>query len=76
MPVSQREIYALLRELGGDASRDELKAAAKEKWPRLSLYQYVHVPLKRLVTWGYVEQYEVDGKRRWRIIRDYEEDAS
>jgi hypothetical protein len=63
--VSQRTVFELLKELGGRARTGEISKLAFEKYPDLTLNQYVSDRLHKLANWGYVKK-NPDGT--WEII--------
>jgi len=74
--MSQEEIYKILKELGGEASTSEISRRAKEKFPNLTLYQYVGDRLRKLEKKGYVARVIDKSERgagtvRWMIIEEY-----
>jgi DNA-binding HxlR family transcriptional regulator len=54
--MSQRDVYEILKEIGGKATTNEIRNLAKNKYPNRTLYQYVSDRLKKLQKWGYVEK--------------------
>jgi Fe2+ or Zn2+ uptake regulation protein len=69
--MSQKEVYEILKELGGEATTRQIAIRAKEKFPGLSLYLYVSNRLHKLEKNGYVKRIIKDGKIVWKIIADY-----
>jgi len=69
--LSQKEVYDILRELGGEATIKQIKIRAKEKFPELSLHQYVGDRLRRLRKNGYIEKIFKDGEIHWKIVAEY-----
>lgn len=63
--MSQKVVYELLKELGGRATLQQIKALAFEKYPEYSLHEYVGNRLLKLKTWGYVRRNKDD---TWEII--------
>lgn len=53
--MSQEDVLAILKELGGSATTAEIRALAKRKYPTRSLYTYIIDRLKRLRKWGDVD---------------------
>jgi len=66
--MSQTEILAILKELGGEATTKEIKKRAKEKFPDCTLHIYVKNRLLKLKKWGYVEEILLDKDSLWKII--------
>ncbi|MBC7091341.1 MAG: hypothetical protein H5T50_05465 [Nitrososphaeria archaeon] len=66
--MSQEEVYKIIKELGGEATTQEIKERAKEKFPNYSLYLYVSNRLKKLEKWGIIKKTE---KGTWKIIKNY-----
>jgi hypothetical protein len=52
--MSQQIVLQLLQELGGVASSHEIRRLAREKYPNLTLWQYVGNRLLKLRKWGYI----------------------
>jgi Fe2+ or Zn2+ uptake regulation protein len=52
--MSQQTVLQLLQELGGVATSSEIMRLAREKYPVLSLWQYVGNRLRKLRKWGFV----------------------
>jgi Fe2+ or Zn2+ uptake regulation protein len=69
--LSQKEVYDILKELGGEATTKQIKIRAKEKFPELSLHAYVTDRLRRLERNGYVRKIIKDGEVAWKIIAEY-----
>jgi len=63
--MSQKVVFELLKELGGRATLQQIKALALEKYPEYSLHEYVGNRLHKLATWGYVKRNKDD---TWEII--------
>ena len=70
--MSQLEVFIILKELGGKATTSMISQRAKEKFPELSLHQYVNDRLKKLRDNGYIssnaEQWDARKKVVWRIV--------
>jgi Fe2+ or Zn2+ uptake regulation protein len=61
--MSQEAILKILKELGGEATIQEIRAKAKSKYPTTTLYTYAIDRLRKLKKWD-----EVDFVRgKWRI---------
>ena len=70
--MSQKIIYGMLKELGGEATTKQIKELALKRYPNLTLYTYVKNRLKKLQNFGYVEK-TVSGKTEiWKIKRKFE----
>lgn len=70
--MSQKEIFIILKELGGRATTEEIKDCAKEKFPKFILYTYVTDRLKKLKKSGYVEKTTRKNDVIWKLIKkDY-----
>lgn len=67
--MSQKKIYDILDYLGGEATRKEIVAAARQKYPNVTLYKYVSDRLYRLAKWGIVTKTEHD---TWKIIKKFD----
>ena len=67
--MSQKDIYEILKELGGEASVIEVRKRAKEKYPKRTLHMYVTNRLRKLQKWGYVNLISPADKV-WKIIKD------
>jgi len=67
--LSQRDVYEILKELGGKASTGEISKRAKEKYPTRSLHQYVSDRLNKLAKKDVVKRMEGEGAY-WKIIDD------
>jgi hypothetical protein len=52
--MSQQLVLQLLQELGGVATSNEIIRLAREKYPDLSLWQYIGDRLRKLKRWGFV----------------------
>jgi uncharacterized membrane protein len=65
--MSQEDVYNLLKDLGGKATTNEIKEAAKKKYPDCSLYTYVWTRLSKLEQYGCVK-HEKRGKDHIWII--------
>jgi hypothetical protein len=49
--LSQAEIFNIIRELGGHATKDNIRQRAKEKYPQLILHKYVYDRLESPVSY-------------------------
>jgi len=58
--MSQQDVYEILCELGGEATTEEIRQRAAEKFPERSLHLYVTNRLNKLRKWGAVERREVE----------------
>lgn len=54
--MSQEDVYAILKELGGEATSKEIRERAKKKYPQRTLYMYVPNRLRKLQINKKVEQ--------------------
>jgi len=63
--MSQLEVYKILKELGGEATTDEISELAKKKFPEYTLHMYVINRLKKLKKKGIVIKID---KNKWKII--------
>uniref|UniRef100_A0A7V3KNY3 Uncharacterized protein n=1 Tax=candidate division WOR-3 bacterium TaxID=2052148 RepID=A0A7V3KNY3_UNCW3 len=69
--MSQKEVYEIIKELGGEATYSEIKRRAKEKFPNLTLWQYVTDRLKKLEKKGYVIKIKRGDEIVWKIVEEY-----
>jgi uncharacterized membrane protein len=69
--MSQKEVYEIIKELGGEATYREIKRRAKEKFPNLTLWQYVTDRLKKLEKKGYVIKIKRGNEVVWKIVEEY-----
>jgi Fe2+ or Zn2+ uptake regulation protein len=69
--LSQKEVYEILKELGGRATTREIKLRAQTKFPGLTLHAYVTNRLNKLKKNGYVKSIYENGKTVWTIIAEY-----
>lgn len=69
--LSQREVYLILKELGGEATTKQISLRAKEKFPTLSLHAYVNNRLVKLEKNGYVQRTREGRNTLWKIIAEY-----
>ena len=69
--MSQKEVYDIIKELGGEATYREIKRRAKEKFPNLTLWQYVTDRLKKLEKNGYVIKIKRGNEVVWKIVEEY-----
>jgi hypothetical protein len=53
--MSQQAVLQLLHELGGTAISSEIIRLAREKYPNLSLWQYVGNRLRKLRKWAMMQ---------------------
>ena len=53
--MSQKDVFDIIKELGGSATSPEIRSRAKIKYPTSTLFQYVADRLRKLKNWGYVE---------------------
>jgi hypothetical protein len=60
--MSQQTVLELLAELGGTASSSEIIRLAREKYPDLSLWQYIGDRLRKLKRWGLID-YDTNSKK-------------
>jgi len=70
--MSQEEVFRILQELGGEATTSQIRKVAKEKFPDLSLSQYINNRLVKLEDYGFIER-RIDecGETSWIIKRDF-----
>ena len=69
--MCQEEVYKIIKELGGEAAHKEIKQRAKEKFPHLSLYQYVGDRLTKLKRKGYLTRMcDNEGNIVWKIVAE------
>ena len=73
--MSQIEILLILQELGGTATHTQIVKRAKEKFPDLTLYQYVGNRIQKLIKSGTVKvnglsNGKYSGDRVYTIIDD------
>ena len=66
--MSQQAVLQLLQELCGIATISEVSRLAQQKYPTLSLSQYVGNRLRKLKKWGFVD-YEVYTNKYFRLER-------
>lgn len=70
--MSQKEVYKIIAELTGEATYKQIKQRAKEKFPQLSLHQYVKNRLRKLEKKGYVTHYQDEERNEvWKIIKEW-----
>jgi len=69
--LSQKEVYEILKELGGEATTKQIAQRAKEKFPGLSMHSYVSNRLHKLAKNGYVKKIIKNGELRWKITAEY-----
>lgn len=62
--MSQRDVYEILKELGGKATTKEIREFAKKKYPNCSLHTYVSTRLSALEKHGCIKK----EKDIWLII--------
>lgn len=68
----RQEVYKIIKELGGQATYKQIKQKAKEKFPTLSLFQYIGDRLRKLEKNGYVTHFvNKEGETVWKIIQSY-----
>jgi hypothetical protein len=60
--MSQQTVLELLQELGGIATSSQIIRLAREKYPNLSLWQYVGNRLRKLRKWDFVGYDTVSNK--------------
>lgn len=65
--MSQTEVYTILVEFGGSATSSEIRDAAKNKFPNLTLHTYVTNRLRKLEKNGYVISDTVGNSIVWTI---------
>lgn len=61
--MSQKDVYLIIKELGGTATFEQIKQRAKEKFPNYTLYTYVGQRLRALKNWGYIS-FEKERKQK------------
>ena len=69
--MSQKEVWDILKELGGTATTKQISMRAKEKFPELSLHAYVGNRLRKLEKNGYVTRIRKNKQLVWTIIAEY-----
>lgn len=69
--MSQKEVYDILKSLGGEATTKQISDAAKQKFPDLTLHTYVHNRLRKLEKNDYVERRTEENHVVWRIVAEY-----
>lgn len=70
--MSQKEVYRILKELGGMATTKQISQRAKDKFPRCSLWSYVGHTLRRLEKKGYVAKVPYENRQvLWKIVSEY-----
>jgi hypothetical protein len=60
--MSQQTVLELLQELGGTATSSEIIILAREKYPDLSLWQYIGDRLRKLKRWDDIDYNTKTGK--------------
>ena len=70
--MSQKEVYAIIRDLGGKATPREIIEAHEKLHPDSTLGEYVWTRLKALRDWGYLRK-NSDGS--YSIIAIYEDQS-
>lgn len=65
--MSQKEVYEILKSLGGRATTREIRDEAHRRFPTLTLYSYVTNRLRRLEKKGIVR--ETAGM--WKIVSKF-----
>lgn len=68
--MSQKEVYNIIRELGGKASTSEIKKRAREKFPNLSLHLYVNNRLTQLEKYGFIRKHAAGRVTTWTIVEE------
>lgn len=68
--MSQREVFKVLKELGGRATTKEIKETIRSKFPDTTLYLYVTNRLKKLERKGFVRRVIKDDVY-WEITKEY-----
>jgi Fe2+ or Zn2+ uptake regulation protein len=70
--MSQEEVYKIIKELGGEATSQQIKQRAKEKFPGASLYQYVGDRLRKLEKNGYIKRTrDAKGNIVFKIVEEW-----
>jgi hypothetical protein len=72
--MSQQAVLELLTELGGTASSSEIIRLAREKYPELSLWQYIGDRLRKLKRWRLVD-YDTNSKKYFIIFGEEQAEA-
>jgi Fe2+ or Zn2+ uptake regulation protein len=54
--MGQKQVYLLLKELGGEATTKQVSELAREKYPDQTLHHYAYQVLAALEKWGYVKR--------------------
>ncbi|MFL6420097.1 MAG: hypothetical protein ACJ71P_11860 [Nitrososphaeraceae archaeon] len=70
--MSQQAVLQILYELGGSATSSEIIKFAREKYPDLSLWQYIGDRLRKLKRWGLVD-YDTNINKYFIIVGGGEE---
>jgi sugar-specific transcriptional regulator TrmB len=68
--MSQREVFIILKELGGEATTKQISGVAKNKFPKYSLHAYVYDRLRRLEKKGYVKR-SCEEPQKWIIVEEF-----
>lgn len=70
--MSQEEVYKIIEELGGEATQQQIKQRAKEKFPDASLHLYVGDRLRKLEKKGYIKStLDAEGNIVWKIVEEW-----
>lgn len=70
--MTQKDVYDILKELGGSATTKQISQRAKDKFPRYALWSYVGFVLRKLERNGYVARAGEEGNMIvWKIVGDY-----
>jgi hypothetical protein len=67
--MSQQAVLQLLYDLGGSATSSEIIRLAREKYPDLSLWQYIGDRLRKLKRWGLVD-YDAKTSKYFIIVEE------
>jgi 5-deoxy-D-glucuronate isomerase len=70
--LGQKEVYDILKEMGGTATTKQISQKAKDLFPQYALWSYVGFTLRKLGKNGYVSRVKKEDQQiTWKIIRDY-----
>lgn len=63
--MSQEDIFNIIKELGGEATIEQIRKKAKSKYPKRTLYLYVLNRLKKLEKGKQI----LHKNQKWKIIK-------
>ncbi len=69
--MAQKEVYEILKELGGQATQKQIRDRAVEKYPTYSLHLYIGNRLRKLEKNGYLKSKKTGKDTLWVIIDEY-----